>query len=61
MPAPTVATSEATIIEITAGILSQDRLRFNVLGKLRSSVGMAKIPQYHIRQSLLSDKEPRAA
>ena len=56
-----MATKAAMRIEMTAGILSHDRLRFSVLGKLRNRVGIAKIPQYHIKQSLLSDRDPRAA
>ncbi len=59
-PAPAMATIQDIKIDMTAGILNHERPKLSVRGKLRSSVGMAKIPVYHIRQSLLSERAPSA-
>lgn len=60
-PAAPIATTLAMSMDIVAGMLSQARFWFKVLGRLKSNVGIAKIPQYHIKQSLLSESDPSAA
>lgn len=56
-----MATIEAIGIENVATALNQLRLMFSALGSDNSSVGIAKMPVYHSRHSLLSESDPGAA
>lgn len=58
-PAPTIPTTEATMIHTTLTTLNQLN-RSSVLGIANNNVGMAKIPVYNIKQSLFELRTPKA-